>query len=129
MFSFRLSLDVKPHSPSDGNTTTVPTILGWRVQKYEYCPSLSNVKLNASPFRRTPESKLLSFDEDDDVVTVCGDESLFIQVTVSPTLISIRFGLYELPPEFPTMLMAFPSSMIGNDDRSCESPSEPPTNH
>src|SRR5215212_427223 len=113
-----------PHSPSDGNTATVPTILGWRVQKYEYCPSLSNVKLNASPFRRTPESKLLSFDDDD--VTVCGDESLFIQVTVSPTLISIRFGLYELPAEFPTMLTAFPSSMIGNDDLSCESSSEPP---
>jgi hypothetical protein len=105
MFSFRLSLDGKPHSPSDGNTTTVPTILGWRVQKYEYCPSLSNVKLNASPVRRTPESKLLSFDDDD--VTVCGDESLFIQVTVSPTLISIRFGLYELPADFQLCLRPF----------------------
>ena len=28
----------------------------------------------------------------DDEVTVCCDESLFIQVTVSPTLISIGFG-------------------------------------
>src|SRR5688572_24661374 len=79
-------------------TTTVPTILGWRVQKYGNCPSLSNVKLNVSALFSTSESKVLSFDDD---VTVCGDESSFIQVTVSPTLISIRFGLYELVPEFP----------------------------
>jgi hypothetical protein len=47
---------------------------------------------------------LLSFDDD---VTVCGDESLFIQVTVSPTLISIRFGLYELPADFQLCLRPF----------------------
>src|SRR5215207_5450431 len=116
-----------PHPPSDGSTTTVPTILGWRVQKYGYSPSLSNVKLNISPLRRTSESKLLLLD---DVVTVCGDESLFIQVTVSPTSISIGLGLYELLPEFPIMLTTLPSSVIGSDeaddDLSCESCSEPP---
>ena len=78
------------------------------MQKYGYSPFLSNVKLNVSSLRRTSESKLMSLDDDD--VTVCGDESLFIQVTVSPTLISIGFGLYELLPEFPTLLTTFPSS-------------------
>ena len=98
------------------------------MQKYGYCPSLSNVKLKASPLCSTSESKLLSFDDDDekDDVTVCGDESLFIQVTVSPTLISIGFGLYELLSEFPTMLTTFPSSVIGNDNLSCEYCSDPP---
>jgi hypothetical protein len=90
------------------------------------------VKLNVSSLRRTSESKLMSLDDDD--VTVCGDESLFIQVTVSPTLISIGFGLYELLPEFPTMLTTFPSSEIVSDEDddvlSCESCSEPPpANH
>jgi hypothetical protein len=102
------------------------------VQKYGYSPFLSNVKLNVSSLRRTSESKLMSLDDDD--VTVCGDESLFIQVTVSPTLISIGFGLYELLPEFPTMLTTFPSSEIVSDEDddvlSCESCSEPPpANH
>lgn len=92
------------------------------------------MKLNVSSLRRTSESKLMSLDDDDDV-TVCGDESLFIQVTVSPTLISIGFGLYELLPEFPTMLTTFPSSEIVSDEDdddvlSCESCSEPPpANH
>lgn len=105
------------------------------MQKYGYSPFLSNVKLNVSSLRRTSESKLMSLDDDDDV-TVCGDESLFIQVTVSPTLISIGFGLYELLPEFPTMLTTFPSSEIVSDEDddddvlSCESCSEPPpANH
>lgn len=80
------------------------------------------MKLNVSSLRSTSESKLLSSDDDDeeDDVSVCGDESLFIQVTVSPTLISRGFGLYELLPEFPTMLNTFPSSVIvvdeGDDD-------------
>src|ERR671914_3149990 len=108
------------HRHVDGrSTTTDPTILGWRVQKYGYCPSLSNVKVNVSPCIKISESKvlLLSFDDE---VTVCGDESLFIQVTVSPTLTSIGFGLYELPPEFPTMLTTFSSSTIGSGgDPSC----------
>jgi len=40
---------------------------------------------------------------------------------VSPTLISIGFGLYELLPEFPTMLTAtFPSSIGGGDDEEDE---------
>lgn len=102
------------------------------MQKYGYSPFLSNVKLNVSSLRRTSESKLMSLDDD---VTVCGDESLFIQVTVSPTLISIGFGLYELLPEFSTMLTTFPSSEIVSDEDdddvlSCESCSEPhPANH
>ena len=125
-----LTLDRMTHSPDDGSTATDPTILGWRVQKYGYCPSLSNVKLNVSPLLRTFESKLLSFDDVD--VAVCRDESLFIQVTVSPTLISIGFGLYELHPEFPTMLTTFPSSVTGNDEiSSCGSctDSSPAPNH
>lgn len=88
------------------------------MQKYGYSPSLSNVKLNVSSLRSTSESKLLPSDDDDeeDDVTVCGDESLFIQVTVSPTLISSGFGLYEVLPEFPTMLNTFPSSVIVGDE-------------
>lgn len=69
----------------------------------------------------------------DDEVAVCGDES-FIQVTVSPTLISIGFRLYEFLPESPTMLTIIPSSIAGGGDdddiSSCEfcteSPPPPP---
>jgi hypothetical protein len=119
-----------PHRPDDGSTTTEPTILGWIVPKYGYCPSLSNVKLNVSPLLRTFESKLLSFDDVD--VAVCRDESLFIQVTLSPTLIPIGSGLYELPPKFPTMLTTFHSSVTGNDEiSSCGActDSSPAPNH
>jgi hypothetical protein len=50
---------------------------------------------------------------------------------VSPTLISIGFGLYEFLPEFPTMLTIIPSSIAGGGDdddiSSCEfCPDSPP---
>jgi hypothetical protein len=61
---------------------------------YGYSPASMNVCSNVAAGAIKPESNLPSGVAFSPYVVVCGYESSFIHLTVSPTLIWIRFGRY-----------------------------------
>src|SRR5437763_11152834 len=67
----------------------VPSMFGWNSQWYLNSPASVKVWLKLSPGEIAPDWNTPCCSD----VAVCGTWSWFVQVTVSPTLISTRSGL------------------------------------
>jgi hypothetical protein len=81
--------------PGGADTSTVPTIVGWRLQKYSTVPGSSKVTVNVSPVNSWPLSSNAVSTRG---VTVCWSWSdPIVQVTEPPAAIVTRGGWKAKP--------------------------------
>ena len=70
----------------------VPFIPGWNLHMYVKVPTVSKVRLKVAPGESVPLSKVPSVIPPWVEETVCGAESLLVQVTLAPFLILTELG-------------------------------------